>query len=87
VCLKKATRPVTGAQLDMNVNHGKKNRNTLAFATHEFRLGRRVNHVHFAVTGADDEVRAGWHHRVRIAEEIKGEDGEQHPKSDKRQMK
>ena len=42
--------------LHVNVKHGKKNGDALAFAAHEFRFGRRVNHVHLAVAGRDDEI-------------------------------
>ena len=45
--------------LHVNVNHGKKNGNALAFAAEVFRLGRGVNHIHLAVAGGDDEVGAG----------------------------
>jgi hypothetical protein len=42
--------------LHVDVKHGKKNGNALAFAAHEIRFGGRVNHVHLAVAGRDDEV-------------------------------
>ena len=44
-------------------------------------FGRRVNRVHLAVAGRDDEVCAGRHHRVGIAEKIKREQREQHPQA------
>ena len=68
--------------LHVDVNHGQKNGDALAFAAHEIRLGRRVNRVHLAVAGGDDEVRAGRHQRVGVAEKIKSEHGEQHPQRD-----
>ncbi len=38
-----------------------------------------VNHVHLAVAGRDDEVLAGRHQRVGVAEKINREPGENRP--------
>src|ERR1044071_1716009 len=40
-----------GRILDVNVNHGKKHGNTLAFAAHEFGLVCFVDNIDFAVSG------------------------------------
>ena len=47
----------------------------------KFRFRRRVNRVHLAVAGRQDEIFPGRHRRFRVAEKIDGEEHKQRPEA------
>ena len=68
-----------GGILDVHIEHGEKDGDAPAFATHEIGFGGEINRVYLAVPGGDHQLGPGGRCRVRVAEKIVGKGGEQRP--------